>query len=81
MPYELTKLNPTLPFELGNVDDLSAFVLNWRRSDVASRMKWSCDARLTQDITIGTLLIDLPFSKCFGKNTCTDVQRFMKQAL
>ena len=81
LPYEFTKLTPTLPFELGNVDDLSAFVLHWRRSEGVSRMKWSCDASLTEDITIGTLSVDLPFMQCYGNKTCADVQRFMKQVL
>ena len=61
-PLQKSKLDPRLPRDLYGTDihNLSAFLLTWKRADSVSQKKWSSDAILTGDITIGTISLEFP---------------------
>ena len=76
-PLQTSKISPGLGNVMNDAEHLSAFVIRWDRADSVSKGKWSCDAVLTEDITIGTLSAHLPYLQCYGNKTCGDVDKIV----
>lgn len=59
-------------------EQLRAFVSRWERRNAVSQKKWSSDAILTEDVTVGMVHIDFLVVHVFGNKTCADVERVGK---
>ena len=80
-PLRRAKLNPLFPSSVHRVHEYASFAVRWNRSDEVSRSKWSPDANLTGDITIGIVTVELPVVHYFGSRTCADVERLSRHWL
>ena len=80
-PLHKANMSPGLPLVIKDIGKLSAFVIRWERRHAVSQKKWSSDAILTEDITIGMVHIDFPVVHVFGNKMCADVDRVGKYFL